>query len=285
MSAGALSAANRCAIVWISIEDTDVPHLTRDDGVKIYWEEHGAGDPLLLIMGLGATLEWWHHILPLLSSKFRTIVYDNRGVGHNDVPTGPYSIPMMAGDAAAVLDAAGVASSRVFGASMGGMIAQELALNHPARVRALVLGCTACGGTHVVPAKREVGAALAARSTMSREEASWAMAPYIFDAGTPRERVAQDIAVRLTATVTNDGYFAHLGAIRSWAGTHDRLAGLKMPVLVIHGETDQLVPPENGRIVAAAIPGSTLVMIPHASHIFFTDQFEASTHALLSFLL
>ena len=112
----------------------------------------------------------------------------------------------------------------------------------------------------------------------------WVMAPYIFDAGTARELVAEDIAVRLGATVTNDGYFAQLAGIRAWSGTYDRLAGITMPTLVIHGETDQLVPPENGRIIAKAIPGARLVMIPHASHIFFTDQFQASTDALLSFL-
>jgi 3-oxoadipate enol-lactonase len=260
-----------------------VPYATRD-GVKIYWEEHGSGDPLLLIMGLGATLEWWNRLVPVLAERFRTIVFDNRGVGRSDIPSGPYPIPEMASDAVAVLDAAGVDRAHVFGASMGGMIAQELALTQPSRVRSLILGCTACGGSQSVPAAKAVREALGARSTMTREEASWVMAPYIFDAGTPRERVAEDIAVRLTAKVTNDGYFAQLGGIRAWSGTHDRLAALKMPVLVIHGETDQLVPAENGRIIARAIPGSKLVMTPNASHIFFTDQFEASSGAILSFL-
>ncbi len=285
-----------------------MPHLTRDDGVKIYWEDArmeppseqiSQGDPkpasaiapssavqqpLLLIMGLGATLEWWQRLVPVLSARYRTIVYDNRGVGRSDVPPGPYSIPGMADDAAAVLDAAGIASAHVLGASMGGMIAQELALNHPSRVRSLILGCTACGGRQSVPASKEVAAALGARSAMTREEAMWVMAPYIFDAGTPRERVAEDIAVRLRAKVTNDGYFAQLQGIRAWSGTHDRLAGITMPTLVIHGDTDQLVPAENGRIIAKAIPGAHLVMIPHASHIFFTDQFAASNAAILSFL-
>jgi 3-oxoadipate enol-lactonase len=164
------------------------------------------------------------------------------------------------------------------------MIAQELALNHPSRVRSLILGCTACGGRQSVPASKEVAAALRARETMTREEAMWAMAPYIFDAGTPRERVAEDIALRLTTTVGNDGYFAQLAAIRAWSGTHDRLGALTMPTLVIHGETDQLVPAANGPIVARAIPGARLVMIPHASHIFFTDQLEAASEALLGFL-
>ena len=260
-----------------------MPYVT-NAGAKIYWEEHGAGDPLLLIMGLGATLEWWNRLIPILAPRYRTIVYDNRGVGRSDVPPGPYSIPVMADDAAAVLDAARIASAHVFGASMGGMIAQELALNHPARVRSLILGCTACGGRQSVPAGKEVAAALGARSTMTREEAMWVMAPYIFDASTPRERVAEDIAVRLAATVSNDGYFAQLQGIRAWSGTHDRLAGITMPTLVIHGETDQLVPAENGRIIARAIPHARLVMIPHASHIFFTDQFQASSGAILSFL-
>jgi pimeloyl-ACP methyl ester carboxylesterase len=259
-------------------------------GVKIYWQEavgpEGSDnrEPLLLIMGLGATLEWWQRLIPILTPRYRTIVYDNRGVGRSDVPPGPYSIPQMAEDAVAVMDAAGLESAHVFGASMGGMLAQELALRHASRVRSLILGCTACGGEHVVPASREVGIALGARSTMTREQAMWTMAPYIFDEGTPRERVAEDIAVRLRATVTNDGYFAQLAAIRAWEGTHDRLAGLTMPVLVIHGETDQLVPVENGRIIARAIPHARLVTIAHASHIFFTDQLETASQALLEFL-
>jgi len=212
-----------------------MPHVT-SAATQIYWEEAGASvaddrrEPLLLIMGLGATLEWWQRLIPILTPRYRTIVYDNRGVGRSDVPPGPYSIRQMAEDAAAVMDAAGLESAHVFGASMGGMIAQELALHHPSRVRSLILGCTACGGKHVVPASREVGIALSARATMTREQAMWTMAPYIFDEGTPRERVAEDIAVRLRATVSNDGYFAQLAAVRAWEGTHDRLAGAVLDV-------------------------------------------------------
>ena len=258
-------------------------YATRD-GIRLYWKEEGRGEPLLLIMGLGATHVWWHRLTPILSSRFRTILFDNRGVGESDVPPGPYDMAAMADDAMAVLDAAKVDSAHVFGASMGGMIAQEVGLRHPQRVRSLILGCTACGGRDVVPAAREIREMLNTRGTMTREESTRQMVPYTFDAGTPRERIDEDIAARLAANVPTDGYFAQLDAIRAWTGTLPRLHTITTPTLVIHGETDALVPAENGRIIARAIPNAQLVMLPNASHIFYTDQTEASADAILSFL-
>src|SRR2546422_81074 len=263
-----------------------MPHVTHD-GAKIYWEETGAGEPLLLIHGLGATLEWWERLMPLLTSspgprgRFRTIRMDNRGVGRSDVPSEPYSIAGMAADAAAVLDAVGVDTAHVCGMSMGGMIAQEVALQFPNRVRSLILGCTACGGHDAAPARREVLEALGARARLPREEAMRLMVPYTFDASTPRERIDEDFAVRLRATVTNEGFFAQLAAIRAWSGTLSRLGRIKAPTLVIHGESDELVPPQNAAILARAIPNAQLVMLPHASHTFFTDQLEAASEAVL----
>ena len=130
----------------------------------------------------------------------------------------------------------------------------------------------------------EVVSALGARAKMTREEAAWRMVPYTFDASTPRQRIAEDLAVRLRSTVTNDGYFAQLGAVRMWSGSHDRLGAIAVPTLVIHGETDRLVPPENARILASGIPNATLVMLPNASHIFLTDQLEPARDAILTFL-
>ena len=267
-----------------------MPTVDRD-GTTIYWEARGRGEPLLLIMGLGVTLEGWSRLGPALAERYRTILFDNRGTGRSSVPPGPYAIDTMADDAAAVLDAAlrqaegkPAQAAHVFGISMGGMIAQELALRYPIRVRSLILGCTACGGRDSVPASREVVAALGARKTMTREEAMWAMAPYIYDASTPRERIEEDFAHRLSAPVTADGYFAQLGGIRAWSGSLSRLPSIAVPTRVVHGETDQLVPPENGRIIARAIPHARLVMIPNASHIFMTDRFDAARDAVLSFL-
>jgi len=257
---------------------------TQSGDTTIFWKEQGKGDPLLLIMGLGATHELWHRVVPMVAPFYRTILFDNRGAGESGAPQGPYSIAQMAGDALAVLDAAGVGRARVFGASMGGMIAQELALGHPDRVQSLILCCTACGGTHTVPADREVGAALAARMTLPPAEAIRLTLPYIYDVSTPRDLVEEDLQLRIRTAMTNDAFSAQFQGIRSWAGTHDRLAQLKMPVLVIHGETDRLVPPENGRIIARAIPDAELAMLPNASHMFFTDQPGLSKTAILSFL-
>src|SRR5258708_39985023 len=105
---------------------------------KIYWEEHGSGDPLLLIMGLGASLEAWDRIAPALAARHRTILFDNRGVGRSEVPPGPYSLAMMAGDAAASLNAGGVETAHLFGMAMGAMSVQERGVRHPARVHRLV---------------------------------------------------------------------------------------------------------------------------------------------------
>src|SRR5271168_4351769 len=127
-----------------------------NQGTKIHWDEQGQGAPVLLIMGLGYASAMWHRTRPVLAQWYRTIAFDNRGVGLSDVPPGPYSIATMASDAAAVLDAAGIASAHVFGVSMGGMIAQEFALQYPQRVRSLILGCTHAGGPQAVRAEPEV---------------------------------------------------------------------------------------------------------------------------------
>lgn len=255
----------------------------KNSGVSIYWEEHGKGDPLLLIMGLGYTLEMWHRTVPLLSARYRTIVFDNRGVGRSDVPPGPYSIPAMAADAAAVLDSAGVKRAHVFGISMGGMIAQEFALQYPERVRSLILGCTSHGGPEAVLADAEVLKSVAERAIMSPEDGIRAMVSFIYDAGTPRERIEEDLVIRRRTYPSIQGYLGQLQAIFAYE-SRTRLSQLRAPTLVLHGESDRLVPPENGRRLARLISDARLEMLSGASHIFPTDQPEKSHQAILNFL-
>lgn len=252
-------------------------------GTQIYWEESGSGEPLLLIMGLGYSSEMWHRTRPVLSRNFRTVIFDNRGVGKSDVPPGAYTVSQMAADAAAVLDAAGIRKAHVFGISMGGMIAQEFTLNYPDRVDRLVLGCTACGGRNAIPAKAAVLDIVMARARMTPEEGALAMVPYIYDASTPRALIEEDLAIRRRTYPQAAGYLGQVQAIMAWTSL-DRLAKIKAPTLIVHGETDELVPPENARILEQNISGSRLLMIPHASHIFTTDQPEAAHRAIVDFL-
>src|SRR5579872_164663 len=254
------------------------------DGVRIYWEETGAGEPLLLIMGLGYTHQMWHRVTPVVSTHFRTLQFDNRGVGASDVPPGPYPISVMAADAASVLDAAGVRSANIYGVSMGGMIAQEFALQYPGRVRKLILGCTACGGPKVMRATDDVNRVLMARGRMTVEEGINAMVPYIYDAGTPRDRIEEDLAIRRRTYPQQDGYISQLQGILAWE-SYSRLSKITAPTLVIHGETDLLVPPGNGKLVSESIPGAKLVTIPNASHLYMTDQPEISERIVMDFLL
>jgi 3-oxoadipate enol-lactonase len=256
--------------------------LTQNQGAKIYWDQQGEGSPLLLIMGLGWTSHMWYRSRPVLSSKLRTIAFDNRGVGQSDVPTGPYPIALMASDTAAVLDAAGVESAHICGMSMGGMIAQEFALQYPGRVRSLILGCTAAGGPHAVQAERAVIQLLLAPRGNSEDMAK-AIYPYIYDAGTSDARKEEDLAVRRPWFPTAEGYLAQLQGIMAWEA-YSRLPQITAPTLVIHGESDRLVPPENGRRIAARLPNARLEMIPRASHIFPTDQTEVAHRAMLEFL-
>jgi 3-oxoadipate enol-lactonase len=256
--------------------------FVENQGTKIYWDEQGEGAPVLLIMGLGYTSIMWNRIRPALAQHFRTVAFDNRGVGRSDVPPGPYSIATMASDAAAVLDAAGIACAHVFGVSMGGMIAQEFALQYPARTRLLILGCTAPGGPLAVRAESKVIEVLLARG-MTPEEARDAILPYIYDAVTPREKIEEDISVRQPWLPTPEGYIAQVQAILTWE-SYSRLAQITAPTLVIHGKSDALVPPGNGELIAKRIPGAKLVLLDHASHLFLTDQTEAAQKVILDFL-
>lgn len=251
---------------------------------RIYWEEGGQGEPLLLIMGLGFSLAMWRDLRPFLARNFRTIVFDNRGVGKSSVPLLPFSIAAMACDAISVLDAAGVSSAHVLGMSMGGMIAQEAAISFPQRIKKLILGCTNCGGRHAIQAAPEVRQALVPRPFQSRARRIQALLPYLYDPHTPREAIEQDLAVLRLNPPSARAFLQQLLAILAW-DSYDRLPQIAAPALVIHGESDGLIPAANARILAQRIPGARLVLLPQASHIFPTDQPELCRRALLDFLL
>lgn len=251
---------------------------------RIFWEEEGEGEPVLLIMGLGYPAAMWYRMLPYLTDGYRTIRFDNRGVGSTGVPPGPYRIETMADDGVAVLDDAGVDAAHVVGASLGGVIAQELTLRHPERVRSLVLACTHCGGPDAVPPPPAAMAMLTERASMTPRAAAEAALPFVYAAGTPRARIDEDVAVRLRQPTEPEGYVLQLQGTAAHQGTWSRLPSIGVPTLVVHGATDGLVPPANARILAERIPGARLEIVPGASHIFFTDQTEVAGRSLRAFL-
>jgi 3-oxoadipate enol-lactonase len=254
-----------------------------NQGAKIYWDEQGQGDPVLLIMGLGYPSDMWYRTRQILAKQYRTIALDNRGVGRSDMPPGPYPIALMASDALAALDAAGAANAHVYGVSMGGMIAQEFALQYPQRVRSLILGCTAAGGPHAVRAEADATQMLMARGNMTAEQAAEAAIPFIYDSGTPRRRIDEDFAIRRPWFPRSEAYVAQLMGILAWEAD-SRLPQINAPTLVIHGETDRLVPIGNGCRIAERIPHAKLVRLANASHLYSTDQPDAAHAAVLEFL-
>ena len=257
--------------------------FVENHGAKIYWDEQGRGTPILLIMGLGYPSDLWHRTRPVLSAGYRTIALDNRGIGRSNAPLGAFSIELMAEDAGAVLDAAAVESAHILGVSMGGMIAQEFALLYPSRVRSLILGCTQAGGIHAVTAGPDVLLALTARPNLTPDQAAEVFIPILYDRATPRERIDEDMAILSKWPPSPVAFAAQLQAIVAWEA-YRRLPEIGAPTLVIHGDSDRLIPPRNGELVAARIPNARLAMIPHAGHMLATDQPQATHLALAEFL-
>lgn len=247
----------------------------RNGGISLYYESTGAGAPVLLVMGLGMNATgWWRTVPVLADAGLRVLAFDNRGVGRSDRPSGPYTTAAMADDAAAVLDAAGVERAHVYGISLGGMIAQEIALRHPHRVERLVLGATTPGGSKAILADEATLAFFHRRGQMGAEEAVWASVPYNYAARTRAEhgeRVAEDIRRRLRFPIEPEPYAAQLAASLGH-DTYDRLASITAPTIVVHGTDDVMVPPANGRVLAERIPHAQLIELPGAAHLYPTDE-------------
>ncbi len=250
-------------------------------GYRIHWQASGpeAAPPLLLIMGLGLGSDAWHELPEHLSRRFRVVVFDNRGVGRSTATRGGFRIRDLADDAAAVLDAAGAGSAFVFGISMGGMIAQELVLRHPARVRALVLGATF--GSHLRSHKPRLGVArdlllTAVTEPSPRRLARILVADEFF--ATQPERFAQWVA-RLGRPRRSLARRQILAI--ALHETERRLPGVRVDTLVVTGDRDRLVPPGNSRRLARLIPGARLAELSGAGHLFPLER-AAETVRLLT---
>ncbi|MCW2608501.1 MAG: Lipase/esterase [Frankiales bacterium] len=260
-------------------------HLERPDGARISWTSDGddAAPPVLLVMGLAYPAAMWFRVVPVLAERYRVLRLDNRGAGlTGEVPGAPYTVPTMAGDCLAVLDAAGVDRAHVVGISMGGLISQEIVHTAPERVRSLCLMATHPGTAHAVW-DPEALAVLSNRGEMTPQEAAEQSIPFNYAPGTPRERMEEDWAVRLPLAATPAGYLAQLAGASQWDG-YDRLPSVTTPTLVVHGTLDRLVPPANGTTIAERVPGARLELVEDANHLLFTDQPEQVKRVLLDWL-
>jgi 3-oxoadipate enol-lactonase len=255
------------------------------DGVTLYYERHGddaAGDPLLLIMGLGGTLDFWEFQTPVLSRHHPLLVYDNRGAGRSDKPAGPYTIQALADDAVALLDERGWERAQVLGLSMGGMIAQELTLRHPDRVGALILAAT-----YARPDQNVRGSAASAPdpATLDPKQIFRLITGLVL---TPefiaREKVwLRALRDKLMAHMTVEGFVAQMAA----AMAHDaaaELSAIAAPTLVMMPTADALIPPRCSEELAQLIPGAVLQKFEGGSHGFNVEQADKFNQAVLDFL-
>jgi 3-oxoadipate enol-lactonase len=269
-----------------------VPGVKRSRDGTIAWREEGPlepgapGEPVLLIMGLAASSRMWYRLIPWLRRRHRVIVFDNRGTGSSAPVRSRLTMRSLTDDALRVLDAAGEESTHVVGASMGGMIAQHLALDHPARVRSLVLACTTPGGRSGAPPWRLLATA-AVRPLLGARRTFPLVAPLLYSGTTLREnpeRLRDDLARRIREATSPLTTYAQMGAIAGH-NTRLRLAELAgVPTLVLHGLDDSLVPPDRARDLAGLIPGALLELVPACGHILGTDAEEATAEAILAHL-
>jgi pimeloyl-ACP methyl ester carboxylesterase len=265
--------------------------MARTDG-GIAWRaegphENGArGEPVLLIMGLGASSRLWYRLLPWLSRRHRVIVFDNRGTGDSHPVLSRLTMRGLARDASEVLDAAGERSAHVIGASMGGMIAQHIALDHRDRVRSLTLACTSAGGPAGLPPWRLM-ATVALRPLLGAKRTFPLVAPLLYAGTTLSEasdRVREDLKRRIADGTSPITVYAQMGAI-ALHDTRSRLYELgNVPTLVVHGLEDGLVPPKRARELAERIQDARLELIPSCGHLLTTDAEEAVATAILDHL-
>ena len=260
-----------------------MPFAQRND-CSLHYELTGdASLPVLvMIRGLARSKSYWGPLVPLLAPHFRLLRIDNRGVGRSSAPRGPYSTRMLADDIAAVMDAAAIERAHVFGMSLGGMIAQELALAHGGRVDRLVLGCTTPGGPRAPRTSLRVVVSMLA-AIAGRHERFFAL--LVSDASIAARPEIRDWWLELLRTEPTPmrGLLGQLAAVRRH-DAFDRLGAIRHPTLVLTGDDDELISPENSRLLAGALPNATLAFIAGARHDFTTDRPEDSARAILGFL-
>ena len=250
--------------------------------VRIVYELRGDGPPVLLVHGLGYARWGWEPVVDGLAEDFRVCMFDNRGVGDSDSPDGPYSARVMAEDAVAVLDAAGLERAHVLGTSLGGMVAQEIALGWPDRVERLVLVCTTTG-LQGFPMPEQTVRLFAAAATMPMEEALRSFVENALAENPDPELVEHIYQHRLANPFGIAGWRAQAAAGMTFDSL-DRLGQIVAPTLVMHGTEDAVVDVRNSELLAQRIPDARLEIFEGGGHLFMWEQPDRFVRAVTEFL-
>jgi 3-oxoadipate enol-lactonase len=252
-------------------------------GCRIWYETTGAGNPLLLIPGQSIDHRMWNVVRPTLEERHRVVVYDNRGSGQSDGPLAPpYSMELFAADVISVLDAAGIGRAHIYGISMGGRIAQRLAIDHADRVGAVILGATTPGDRHGVRRSAEVDDKFRVMDPAERFRL------LIDEMYTSEWQAAHPEAVEELRTAAMEPKQPELLKLHYEASqgheAWEELPSIKAPVLVIHGTDDSVNPTANARLLAERIPGAELRLVTGARHAYQAECHPEATIVVLEFL-
>jgi len=255
----------------------------RTPAAELHYERSGGGEPLLLIQGMSGThLSWGEPFLAPLRERFEVTVFDNRGIGLSAPIDGPFTIAEMAEDTAALMAELDLECAHVVGISMGGMIAQELALAHPERLRSLTLGCTYCGGpgSQLMPEqngrKLMEGMASGDREKAIRAGYEVNLSP-AFRADESRFAAFHEMATTIPAAKQTielqvQAIFGH--------DTSGRIGEISAPTLIVHGTADGVLPYTNGELIASLMPGARLKTLEGVGHMFWWEQPEVSAELI-----
>jgi pimeloyl-ACP methyl ester carboxylesterase len=262
---------------------------TQSNNIELYYEIHGAGQALVLISGLGYPLWQWHKMVPFLAEHFQVITFDNRGVGQSDKPAGPYTAQMLAADTAGLLDSLGIEKAVIMGHSMGGFIAQAMALDFQQKIGKLILCSTNFGGPHHVPVTPEAMKVLSDVSTdaVTRFRNGLVVSTAPGWAEKNPDMIETWLQWRIANPIEPAPYQAQmmigLGLMPEAAAFESKLSSLKVPTLILFGEHDKVVPPANASLLAEKIAGSKVTIFPDAGHFFPIEIAEAASRAAIEF--
>jgi pimeloyl-ACP methyl ester carboxylesterase len=256
--------------------------LLARNGNEIWWESYGTGpETVLLAMGHAWDSRMWHRVVRALEPSYRVVVFDNRGVGRTRWDGRPFTSEDLAEDGLAALDEAGVERAHVYGASMGGLIAQEIALRSPERVLSLVLGCTGTLSRDLpmpeVPERRPLKARVPRRLMLLL------LPKVMYGKGTPRAAIREDRAILRTTVARPEGLLAQGVAVASYR-SRERLGELDVPTLVLHGDDDKVVGHAMGEELASLIPGARFETLAGEGHVYMTAVDGPANRLVLDFL-